>query len=299
MSESISSFEATSAEKDLSPKYTRIQVEPTSGCIGAEVSGVDLADIDDETFDEIHRAWLEHQVLFFRDQNITPAEQAAFAEHFGELDTYPFIPSLPDHPHVIPIIKERDTKINFGGGWHSDMSYQEKPSMATILYALEVPPHGGDTLFASMTAAYDALSPGMQKLLCSLNAVFTAAKVHSSEGIYGKVDHPMGKKKDESKEQARYIHPVVRTHPETGRKALYLDAPHVERFENMRIHESQPLMDFVSNHATSPQFTTRFRWRRGSLAIWDNRCVQHYALNDYHGHRREMNRITIKGDIPY
>ncbi len=287
-----------SSAKD-SFQYARIQVEPTSGCIGAEVSGVDLSNVDDKVFEEIHHAWLEHQVLFFRDQQITPSEQAAFAEHFGELDTYPFIPSLPDHPYVIPIIKEPDTKINFGGGWHSDMSYQEKPSMATILYALEVPTAGGDTLFASMTAAYDALSTGMQAMLGNLNAVFTAAKVHSSDGLYAKVDHPMGKKQDEAKEQARFIHPVVRTHPETGRRALYMDVPHVERFENMRIQESQPLMDFISAHATSPQFTTRFRWRAGSLAIWDNRCVQHYALNDYQGHRREMNRITIKGDVPY
>jgi taurine dioxygenase len=279
--------------------YTRIQVEPTSGCIGAEVSGVDLANVDDKTFNEIHHAWLEHQVLFFRNQQITPGEQAEFAKHFGELDTYPFIPALPDHPHVIPIIKEPDTKINFGGGWHSDMSYQEKPSMATLLYALEVPQTGGDTLFASMTAAYDALSAGMQTMLGDLNAVFTAAKVHSADGLYAKVSHPMGRKQDAVKEQARFLHPVVRTHPETGRKALYMDAPHVERFEDMRVHESQPLMDFLSSHATAPRFTTRFRWRTGSLAIWDNRCVQHYALNDYPGKRREMNRITIKGDVPY
>ncbi|MGE4608479.1 MAG: TauD/TfdA family dioxygenase [Myxococcota bacterium] len=284
---------------DSPSNYTRIRVEPASACVGAEISGVDLADVDDETFEEIHHAWLEHQVLFFRDQHITPSQQAAFAEHFGELDTYPFIPPLPDHPHVIPIIKEPDTKLNFGGGWHSDMSYQAKPSMATILYALEVPTHGGDTLFPSMTAAYDALSTGMKTMLGSLNAVFTAAKVHGSDGFYSNVSHPMGKKKDEAKEQARYIHPIVRTHPETGRKALYLDAPHVERFENMRIQESQPLMDFISGHATSPPFTTRFRWQAGSLAIWDNRCVQHYALNDYPGQRREMNRITIKGDVPY
>jgi taurine dioxygenase len=279
--------------------YSRIRVEPTSGCLGAEIHGVDVANLDDKTFDEIHRAWLEHEVIFFRDQQITPAEQAAFAERFGELDTYPFLQALPEHPNVIPIIKEPQTRVNFGGGWHSDMSYQEKPVSATILYGIEVPAAGGDTLFASMTTAYEALSDGMKKMLDGMRAVFTAAKVHGDDGLYRKADHPMAGRKDAQKEQARHLHPVVRTHPETGRKALYMDAPHVERFEDMRIHESQPLMDFLSQHATQPQFTTRFRWRPGSLAVWDNRAVQHYALNDYPGQRREMNRITIKGDVPF
>jgi taurine dioxygenase len=278
--------------------YTRIKVEPSSGALGAEIAGVDLAALDDATFAEIHRAWLEHEVIFFRDQRITPAQQEAFARRFGELDTYPFIEPLPGHPHVIPIVKEKDTRFNFGGGWHSDMSYQERPCKATLLYALEVPSRGGDTLFASMTAAYDALSPGMQTLLADLRAVFTAAKVHGASGFYRSADHPMERRRDAEKEEARHAHPVVRTHPETGRKALYLDAPHVERFENMRVHESQPLMDFLCQHATQPRFTTRFRWRVGSLAVWDNRCVQHYALNDYPGERREMNRITVKGEVP-
>jgi len=280
--------------------YERIAVEPSSGALGAEVTGVDLsAGVDDATFAEIHRAWLAHQVLFFRDQKITPAQQTAFAERFGPLDTYPFIEPLPGHPHVIPIIKEPETRFNFGGGWHSDMSYQERPCMATLLYAIEVPARGGDTLFANMTAAYDSLSEGMKQLLDGLRAVFTAAKVHGAAGLYSKADHPMRMQKDEAREVARHLHPVVRTHPETGRKALYLDLPHIERFENMRVQESEPLMKFLSEYATQPRFTTRFRWREGSLAVWDNRSVQHYALNDYPGQRREMNRITIQGDVPY
>jgi taurine dioxygenase len=282
----------------MSNAYSRIKVEPSSGALGAEIHGIHLAGLDDETFAEIHRAWLEHQVVFFRDQRLTPAEQAAFAERFGELDTYPFIAPLAEHPNVIPIIKEKDTRMNFGGGWHSDMSYQEKPVMATCLYAIEVPERGGDTLFANMTAAYDALSEGLQDLLDGLRGVFTASKVHGAAGLYANADHPMKMTKDSEKEQARHLHPIVRTHPDTGRKALYLDLPHVERLENMRVHESQPLMEFLYQHATQPQFTTRFRWRPGSLAIWDNRCVQHYALNDYPGQRREMHRITVKGDVP-
>ena len=282
--------------------YSRIKVDPTSGALGAEISGVNLTALDsleEETFEEIHRAWLEYQVVFFRDQRLTPADQTAFAERFGELDTYPFIAPLEGHPYVIPIIKEKDTRINFGGGWHSDMSYQARPVKATCLYALEVPEQGGDTLFASMTAAYDALSEGMHDLLDGVRGVFTAAKVHGAEGLYKNVDHPMDMTKNAEKEEARHLHPIVRTHPETGRKALYLDLPHVERLENMRVQESQPLMDFLYQHATQPRFTSRFRWRPGSLAIWDNRCVQHYALNDYAGQRREMNRITVKGDVPY
>jgi taurine dioxygenase len=279
--------------------WSRIKVEPTSGALGAEVAGVDLAaGIDDETFAEIHRAWLEYEVLFFRDQRITPAQQEAFAARFGELDSYPFLEPLPGHPHVIPIIKERDTKLNFGGGWHSDMSYMERPCKATLLYALDVPAHGGDTLYASMTAAYEALSQGMKDLLAGVQAVFTAAKVHGASGFYQKADHPMDKRVDAFQAEARYLHPVVRTHDENGRKALYVDAPHVERLEGMQVHESQPLIDFLNKHATAPQFTTRFRWRAGSLALWDNRSVQHYALNDYQGQRREMNRITIQGDVP-
>ena len=279
---------------------SRIKVEPTSGALGAEIAGVDLAaGVDDATFAEIHAAWLDHQVIFFRDQRIAPAQFEAFAERFGELDVYPFMEPLPGHPNVIPIIKEKDTKFNFGGGWHSDMSYQEKPCKATLLYALEVPVRGGDTLYANMTAAYDALSSGMQALLADLRAVFTASKVHGAKGLYKNADHPMDMKKNAEKEEARHLHPVVRTHPETGRKALYLDLPHVEGLEGMHLHESLPLMTFLYQHATQPQFTTRFRWRVGSLAVWDNRCVQHYALNDYAGQRREMNRMTIQGDVPY
>ena len=278
--------------------YSHIKVEPTSAALGAEISGVNLATLDDETFEEIHRAWLEHQVIFFRDQRITPAEQTSFAERFGELEAYPFIAPLEGHPFVIPIIKEKDTRMNFGGGWHSDMSYQEKPVKATCLYAIEVPARGGDTLFANMTAAYDALSEGMRDLIDGVRGVFTAAKVHGQDGLYKNADHPMAMTKNAEKEQARHLHPIVRTHPETGRKALYLDLPHIERLENMRVHESAPLMEFLFNHGNQPRFTTRFRWGPGSLAIWDNRCVQHYALNDYAGERREMNRITVKGDVP-
>jgi taurine dioxygenase len=205
---------------------------------------------------------------------------------------------LPDYPHVIPIIKEKDTQSNFGGGWHSDMSYVEKPPKATVLYAIETPAYGGDTLFASTTKAYQALSEGMREMLEGMRAVFSASIVHGAAGLYNKADHPMSMKSDAEKVEERWLHPIVRTHPETGRKAIYCDSPHVERIENMRISESRVLIDFLNKHATSEAFTTRFRWQPGSLAMWDNRCVMHYALNDYAGQRREMNRVTIEGDAP-
>lgn len=281
-----------------SAPYQRIRVTPAVGALGAEVSDVHLGKVDDETFAEIHRAWLEHQVLFFREQEITPAEQVAFARRFGELDTYPFIKPLADHPEVIPIIKEPENRFNFGGGWHSDGAYMPEPPMATMLYAREVPKTGGDTMFASMYSAWEALSPGMKALLDGLVAVFTANKVHGQDGFYKKADHPMEKIKDEEKIANRSEHPVIRTHPETGRKALYVSMPHTERFKKMSTEESRPLLDYLVAHATKPEFVTRFQWRVGSLALWDNRAVQHYALNDYQGQRREMHRITVKGDVP-
>jgi len=279
--------------------FERIRVVPCTGSLGAEIGGVDLAKpLPDATFDEIHRAWLEYSVVFFRDQEISPADQVAFARRFGELDTYPFIKPLPGHPEVIPIIKEPDNRYNFGGGWHSDGSYQREPPKATMLYARDVPERGGDTLFANMHAAYDALSPGMKALLDGLVAVFTASKVHGDAGFYRKADHAMEKIKDEVKVEERHDHPVVRTHPETGRKALYVSLPHTERFRKMTAEESRPLLDYLIAHSTKAEFVTRFAWRVGSLALWDNRSVQHYALNDYQGHRREMHRITVKGDEP-
>jgi taurine dioxygenase len=280
------------------PSRAGLRIEPASGAVGADVHGIDIAKLSDAEFEAIYAAWLEHHVLFFRDQHISPADQTAFAARFGELDVYPFMEPLPGHPHVIPIIKEQATRYNFGGGWHTDMSYVEEPPKATFLYAIEVPARGGDTLFANMEAAYDALSSGMQQLVSGLRAVFSAAKVHGASGYYQRADHPMDMRKNEAQEQARFVHPVVRTHPETGRKSLYLDAPHVERFENMRVQESEPLIQFLCSHATQPQFTTRLRWAPGTLAVWDNRCLQHYALNDYQGQRREMNRVVVRGDEP-
>ena len=279
--------------------YSQIEVVASSSPLGAEIRGVDVGKtLDARTIEEIHRAWLEHQVVFFRDQMLEPDQQTAFAAAIGELDTYPFIAPLPGHPHVIPVIKERGARFNFGGGWHSDTPYQATPPKATLLYARDVPARGGDTLFASLYAAYEALSPGMQSLLEGVRGVFTADKVHGKSGYYKNADHPMEMHKEAERIEERYVHPIVRTHPETGRRALFVSAPHIERFKGMTTPESRPLLDYLAQHATKPEFTFRLDWKVGTLALWDNRCCLHYALNDYPDARREMHRVTLKGDSP-
>lgn len=280
--------------------YQHIQVEPMIGALGAEIGGVDLASpLAASVVAEIRQAWVEHSVVFFRDQSLTPDAHTRFAECFGELDDYPFVEPLEENPHVIPIIKEPETRMNFGGGWHTDTSYLPQPPMATVLYALEVPERGGDTLFADMYQAYETLSEGMQRLASGLTGVYSASMVHGRSGAYRLAgDHPMTRRQDEATAEARVEHPIVGTHPETGRKAIYCSLGHTERFKDMTREESTPLLQFFSRHATRAELTTRFHWHRGSLALWDNRCVQHYALNDYPGERRHMHRVTIKGDTP-
>ncbi|MDH5673352.1 MAG: TauD/TfdA family dioxygenase [Myxococcales bacterium] len=276
-----------------------IQVEPSGQGLGAEVVGLDLsAALAADVFEEVYRAWLEHQVLYFRDQKLSPAAQAAFGRRFGELDTYPFIEPLAEQPEIIPIIKEPQTRFNFGGGWHSDTSYQPKPPKATMLLAREVPARGGDTCYANLYAAYETLSPGMRRIVDGLQGVFTADRVHGGGGFYRNADHPMAMHKDEQDVTRRVEHPIVRTHPESGRKALYVSYPHIERFKRMTREESRPILEYLAAHAVKPEHTFRLRWEAGTLALWDNRCVLHYALNDYPGQRREMHRLTIKGDAP-
>ena len=280
--------------------YERIEVVPLPGSLGAEIRGVDLAKpLDDACFAEIHAAWLEHQIICFRDQKLGPEDQLNFCSRVGEIDTYPFIKPLPGHPGVIPIVKEPETRVNFGGGWHTDGSYMPRPPMATVLYAVDVPKTGGDTMFANMYAAYDALSDGMKQMLDGMDAVFTASAVHGTTGAYSHVKAgDAEKQKDEQRAEAREMHPVFRTHPETGRKGIYVGRFHVERLAGMRVDESDPILNFLTAHAVKPEFTTRFEWEVGTLLMWDNRCVQHNALNDYPGERREMHRVTIKGDTP-
>jgi taurine dioxygenase len=273
-----------------------IRVEPVAGALGAEISGVDLSrDLSDETVAAIRRAWLEHLVVFFRDQDLPPARFLAFARRFGEVIEYPFVKGLDDHPEIIPVLKLPHEQINFGGVWHSDTTYLTVPPMASMLVAREVPPAGGDTLFANMYLAYETLSPGMRKLLDGLVAVNSSANADASRT---REDRMRDSARQDARQEYVAAHPAVRTHPETGRKALYVNVAHTVAFEGMTREESAPILRYLFQHQVQPEFTCRFRWRPGSVAFWDNRCAQHNAVNDYQGHRRLMHRITLGGDPP-
>ena len=275
---------------------SRLETRPLSSALGAEIFGVDLGEpLDDGTVRALRVALLEHVVIFFRDQELSPPQLLALAERFGEVVEYPLIKGLPECPLVLPVIKEPEERANFGGVWHSDTAYLERPAMASLLYALETPPAGGDTMFANMYQAYETLSEGMRRLLDRLSAVNVAGKavaLQTRKEMYSK------RATAADVEAVSTVHPVVRTHPETGRKSLYVNLAHTLRFEGMTEAESAPLLDYLFAWQVQPEFTCRFRWRPGSLAFWDNRASQHYPLNDYHGYRRVMHRVTLMGDRP-
>lgn len=274
----------------------RLEVRPLSGALGAEIFGVDLAEpLTEDAVRALRAALLEHIVIFFRDQRLTPHQLLALAGRFGEIAEYPFVKGLPDCPLVLPIVKEPHERANFGGVWHSDTAYLERPAMGTLLYALETPPVGGDTMFANMYLAFEALSPGLQRLLLNLRAVNVAGKPVAQQ-TRAEMRRRSGTAADVEATSA--VHPVVRTHPETGRRALYVNLAHTTRFEDMTEAESTPLLEYLFAHQVRPEFTCRFSWRPGSLAFWDNRASLHYPLNDYHGHRRVMHRVSIAGDWP-
>ena len=268
-----------------------------AGALGAQIAGVDLGqDLAADTIAAIRRALLDHGVIFFRDQPLAPDRLLAFGRRFGEVVEYPFVRGIEGFPEVIAVVKLEHERINFGGVWHSDTSYLECPPMGSLLVAREVPDAGGDTLFANMYRAYEALSPGMQRILAGLRAVNSSKKADVTRTREDRMRDGGGRADARKSYEAE--HPVVRTHPETGRKALYVNVAHTMRFAGMTEEESAPLLDYLFRHQVRPEFTCRFRWRPGSLAFWDNRCVQHNPVNDYHGHRRVMHRITLAGDRP-
>ena len=274
--------------------YRTIKVSRIAGALGAEVNGVDLAqDLPDDVVAEIRRAWLEHLVVFFRGQVLDGDEFTRFARRIGEVGRYPFVEGIEGHPEIIPVLKEPHETVNFGGIWHSDTAYLQRPPSATLLLAREIPPYGGDTLYANQYAAYEALSPAMQEMLLPLRAVNSSAMADVSKT---REDRMRGS--DAPVQDYESVHPVVRTHPETGRRALYVNVAHTERFEGMTVEESRGLLQYLHAHQVRPEFTCRFRWEVGSLAMWDNRCTQHNPINDYHGHRRLLHRITLSGERP-
>jgi taurine dioxygenase len=277
--------------------YRKITVVPLAGALGAEVHGVDLTQADAENWDEIRHAFLDRLVLAFPGQRLGPKAMVEAAAHFGPVGFYPFAQGLAEEPHVFAIAKEPHETKNFGEGWHSDTTYTEIPPMATVLYSVEVPPYGGDTLFANMHLAYETLSDGMKAMLEGLRAINSAAHRKGGGRAAGNAYQSV-KLVGQDKMNLEAVHPVVRTHPVTGRKALYVNGLHTVRFDGWTEAESRPLLEFLYRHQERPEFTCRYRWQAGTFAIWDNRAAQHLAVNDYHGFRREMHRLSIEGERP-
>ncbi len=280
---------------------TKLEVRKCAAALGAEIGGVDLAKpLDGAVFEAIHAAFLEHRVVFFRDQKLAHTDQIAFGRRFGALDVHPIAEGMDEHPELIRVLKPAGEPASFGVAWHSDNSFFETPSLGTMLYGVKVPPHGGDTLFASMERSYDTLSETMKGWLADLRAIHSAGRAYDPRTV--------GREKYDGSAAISYkysdsiwdevSHPVVRTHPETGRKSLYVNAMFTQRVEGLRPAESRALLDFLFEHCAQPELTCRFRWEPGSLALWDNRCVQHYALDDYQAFERLMYRVTICGDRP-
>jgi taurine dioxygenase len=269
-----------------------LHVAPIAGALGAEVSGVDLSKpLSPHLEKEIHEAWMQHQVLFFRDQDITLDQQKDFARHFGELHIHPVIQQLKDQGHPEVVVLESHEKAQYvAERWHSDVTFQRVPPLGSILRAVEVPAAGGDTMWSSMYAAYDALSDPMQQLLSPLRAM------HHGGGFRAVANR---EQKQELEQDVEAVHPVIRTHPVTGRKAIFVNSTFTKKIEGMKSAESRALLGFLFDHIGQPEFTCRFRWRKNSIAMWDNRCTQHRVVADNLRDLRRMERITICGDAPF
>ena len=275
--------------------YKEIEVTPQSTALGAVISGIDLSkEPSKRAMAELEDAFGRYSVIFFRDQSLTPQQHIAMAERWGAINVNRFFKPLDGYPQIAQVIKEANQKENIGGTWHTDHSYDLIPAMGSMLYAREVPTVGGDTLFSSMYLAYEALSEDMKKMLADLKAW------HSSRHAFGysvtDSEHfEDGRLANPGQATQDALHPVVITHPLTGRKALYVNADFTVRFDGWTVEESQPILDLLYAHGARQEFTCRFHWEPGSIAFWDNRATWHYAMNDYQGHRRIMHRITLEG----
>jgi taurine dioxygenase len=268
------------------------------GALGADVTGIDVRRIDAKQVEGIRAAQIEYHVLALRDQQLDPAALSAFAARLGEREIYPFAQSLPEDPYVVPIVKEPEDVSNFGGIWHTDSSYLPEPPSLTLLYAVSLPKQGGDTLFADMHAAYEALPAQTRLEIDGLTAQYTASLVHDDTGAYAQVAGANRNRRSAGAIVTDATHPVVRTHPHSGAKALYVSLAHTRCFVGRTREQSRPLLTRLAEHAIQPEFLTRLRWTVGTLAIWDNRSVQHFPLNDYPGERRVMHRVILKGERP-
>ena len=276
-----------------------MEIIPIAKSLGAEVIGAQLVNMDIKTYSSIEEAFSRYLVLCFRDQQLGPGDLVNLAKRFGGVGETPYLSGLKDYPDVVPIVKEANEKSQhtFGSGWHTDFTFQKTPPARTLLYALDVPPKGGDTLFANLQDAYESLSTGMQESLSRIRAL------HSSIRSYGPdaslKNHLENMTIANEKEEPGFeSHPVIRKHPVTGKPSLWINPTYTIRFDGMTDQESQPLLDYLNDLITEARFTCRVNWKRNSLVMWDNRCTQHSASSDYAGHRREMWRITTAGDTP-
>ena len=276
--------------------YQRIAVSPLSGALGAEIGGIDIAaGIDDVTIAEIRRALLEHLVIFFRDQTLDVETHKAFTRRFGEIFIHPNFNFGDNDPEMVHILRKPGDLTVTGGDWHADATMMPEPPMGAILYAIEAPPHGGDTLFANQYLAYEALSDGMKAMLGQMRAVHDDTTV-AGPNLTKNRERSTKVRDDADWRPTESVHPVVRTHPETGRKSLFVNYNYTRRFADMTEAESRPLLDYLLEHGNRPEFTCRFRWRPGSIAFWDNRCTKHLAIHDAGPYIRRMQRTQIQGD---
>lgn len=277
--------------------YERISVSRMAGALGAQLENVDLAQPHDpKQLDEVRDALHEYGVIVLRDQDITSDQYLAFARHFSDILPYPLVSGLPDHPDIVPVLKREEERVNFGGIWHSDTTYLERPPMGSMLLAKELPPHGGDTIWSNMMMAYETLSGGMKTALEGLIAINSAKK--GSAAATREDSRKDGGARDDSGLATTAEHPVVRTHPSTGKKSLYVNFGHTTHFKGMTETESAPILEYLFKHQIRPEFTCQLHWEIGTLAFWDNRITQHLPINDYHGYRRLLHRITLAGEVP-
>ena len=282
-------------ETRMAAGFERINVKPLSGAIGAEIGGVDIAaGVDDRTIAEIRRALLDHLVIFFRDQTLDDASHKAFARRFGDLFIHPNFNLGQADPEIVRLVRKPGDTSVAGEEWHADTTMMAEPPMGAILYGIEVPPYGADTLFANQYLAYDALSDGLKRMIADLKAVHSDILVAGPQAAKN-ARRSSKVREDENWRPTEHVHPVVATHPETGRKGLFVNKVYVQRFEGMTEPESRPLLNYLCELGDRPEFTCRFAWRNGSIAFWDNRCTKHIALNDVPQYHRRMQRVQIAG----
>ena len=273
---------------------SKIIINPISGSIGAEIHGVNLStDLSDAVFSEIRQTFIDHGLIFFRNQELTPDDHLRFAKRWGEININRFFTKVEGYEQIAEVKKDSDQEINIGGAWHTDHSYDQIPAMGSILLARETPKTGGDTLFTNMYKAYENLSDGLKGTLESMNACHSSRHVFGAHAGYAEASNQRIGNPELATQDA--IHPVIITHPESKRKALYVNPEFTVNFEGWTKEESKPLLNYLTEHSTRSENITRFKWEPGSIAFWDNRCTWHFALNDYPGEKRLMHRITVEG----